>query len=93
MTGLRQWLVARFGDPVEVVIYGRSPCGLCDKAEVLLRSECPRAVVTKVNIDADEDLLRRFHLRVPVIEVAGKVVAEGAIQPGQLRAAIASSSQ
>lgn len=75
-------------DPVEVVLYGRSPCGLCDKAEALLRRECPRAVVTKVDIDRDEDLLRRFHIRVPVVEVAGQVVAEGLIQPGELRTAV-----
>lgn len=88
MSRLRDWVANRRGGAVEVTFYGRSPCGLCDKAEALLRAECPRAQITKIDIDDDDELLGRFHIRVPVIEVAGQVVAEGAIRPGELRAAV-----
>lgn len=80
--------VLRRPDPVTVTFYGRSPCGLCDKAMALLLAEVPHAEVDYRDIDDDDDLLARFHIRVPVVEVAGRVVAEGAIAPGQFRAAL-----
>ena len=72
-------------EPVEVVLYGRSPCGLCDKARAQLAAEVPEAVVRYRDIDTDDDLLAAYHVRVPVVEVGGEVVAEGAIAPGELR--------
>lgn len=36
------------------------------------------------DIDAADDLLRDFGLRIPVVRVDGAVVAEGSIQPGLL---------
>lgn len=90
MSRLARWWHELTGraDPVHLVVYGRSPCGLCDKADALIAAEAPRAVVTKVDIDADDELLARFHVRVPVVELDGRVIAEGAIAPGAIRRAL-----
>ncbi len=50
--------------------------------------EAPTGSVELVDIDADEDLLRRYHVRVPVVQVDGRLVAEGQVGPGQIRAAV-----
>ena len=71
-----------------MVFHGRQPCGLCDKARALLEAEAPGAEVHHLDIDDDDELLRRYHVRVPVLEVDGEVIAEGAIAPGEIRTAL-----
>lgn len=71
-----------------VVVYTRQGCGLCARAEARVAAEAGRAEVVLVDIDTDPDLQRRFHVRVPVVEVDGVEVAEVEIAPGVVRAAI-----
>ena len=71
-----------------VVVYTRRGCGLCATAEGLARDEARRADVHLVDVDTDPDLQRRYHVRVPVVEVDGVEVAETLVQPGQVRAAV-----
>ena len=85
---LRALLPGGGGASVTVTVYGRSPCGLCDKAVALLAAEAPRATVVHVDIDTDDDLLRAYHVRVPVLEVDGEVLVEGAVRPGEIRDAL-----
>jgi hypothetical protein len=60
---------------IEVVLYGREGCCLCDDALEMLeriRSRHPEAfVVTQLDIEADADLLRRYLERIPVIAIDG----------------------
>lgn len=74
-----------------VVVHTRVGCGLCRTAEVLVAAEVDSTHVEVIDIDTDDALLRRYHIRVPVIEVDGEVVAEGQVRPGQIRAAVRSA--
>jgi len=72
----------------EVVVYTRATCGLCRRAEALVAREARRAVVRHVDVDSDEDLVRRYGVRVPVVVVDGVEVAELEVAPGSVRAAV-----
>jgi hypothetical protein len=76
-----------------VVVYTRRGCGLCAHAEARVAAEAGRAVVVLVDVDTDPDLQRRFHVRVPVVEVDGVEVAEVEVPPGVVRAAIRAASR
>ena len=58
-----------------VVLYGRPECHLCDEARALLR-EVAGTGWREVDIDSDDELLRTYLERIPVIEVDGRVVSE-----------------
>lgn len=71
-----------------VVVYTRAGCGLCATAERQVTAEAGRAVVVMVDVDTDPDLQRRFHVRVPVVEVDGVEIAEVQVPPGTVRRAV-----
>jgi glutaredoxin len=72
----------------EVVVYTRARCGLCHRAEALVAREAARARVRHVDVDGDEELVRRYGVRVPVVEVDGVEVAELEVAPGTVRRAV-----
>ncbi len=74
--------------PPEVVVYTRSGCGLCRRAEALVAAEARRAIRRTVDVDTDEALIRRYGVRVPVVCVDGVEVAELELAPGTVRRAI-----
>lgn len=75
--------------PTRIVVYTRRQCGLCRQAEALVAELAPpTAEVVHLDVDEDEDLLRRYHLRVPVVDVDGIEVAAAPIDPAALRAAL-----
>jgi hypothetical protein len=63
-----------------VTLYGRSGCHLCDQA----RDQILRIVdgsgsdveLRELEIEADEELMRAYLERIPVVEVDGRVVSE-----------------
>ena len=62
-----------------VVLYGRPGCHLCDEARRVLlglRSEGREFDLEEVDIESDDDLLRRYLERIPVVTVDGRVVSE-----------------
>lgn len=71
-----------------VTVYTRQGCGLCRRAEELVAREARRHDVELVDIDEDPELQRRYNVRVPVVSVDGVEVAELAIEPGEIRAAL-----
>jgi glutaredoxin len=73
----------------EVVVYTRQGCGLCRRAEELVRREAWSSVVSTVDIDTDPDLIDRYTVRVPVVTVDGREVAELEVAPGEIRRAVA----
>ena len=80
----------------EVVLYGRPGCHLCDEARELLaelRAEHPGLVLREIDIERDEELLRRYLERIPVIEVAGRVVSELVPDRTALSAALLHTSE
>ncbi len=77
------------GRDVEVVVYTRAGCGLCARAEELVRREAgARASIAYVDVDGDESLIRRYGVRVPVVEVDGVEVAELQVEAGVVRRAV-----
>lgn len=72
----------------EVIIYTRSGCGLCAHAQRLVAREARRANVITVDVDRTEDLVDRYGVRVPVVEVDGVEVAELELLPGVVRRAV-----
>lgn len=71
-----------------VTVFSRQGCGLCATAERLARQEARRAEVVVVDVDTDPELQRRYHVRVPVVVVDGREVAEVVVEPGTVRAAV-----
>jgi len=66
-----------------ITLYGRPGCHLCDEArEVLDRVGEPYDVV---DIESDEDLLRRYLERIPVVAVDGEERFEFFVDEYQLR--------
>ncbi|GAC1458373.1 MAG: hypothetical protein NVSMB8_06940 [Candidatus Limnocylindrales bacterium] len=59
------------GSPLTVRLYERAGCHLCDEAHRALRRirlDSPLEI-HRIDVDADDALLRRYTLRVPVIAV------------------------
>ena len=62
----------------EVILYGRDGCCLCDDARVVLervRARHPFVLVER-DIDTDEQLLRSYLERIPVVAIDGVEVFE-----------------
>jgi glutaredoxin len=68
---------------MDVILYTRAGCHLCDEAREVLELEGlqPRLV----DIDADADLRQRFNECVPVVEIDGKVRFRGRVDRVLLR--------
>ncbi len=56
--------------PSRVVLYTRSGCHLCEDAKALLVRHGLR--VDEVDIDVDPELVERYGLCVPVVEIEGR---------------------
>jgi glutaredoxin len=69
--------------PIEVVLYSRTGCHLCDEAELVLIQHGLQPAV--VNIDDDPTLRERFDTCVPVVEFDGKIRFRGRVDPVLLR--------
>jgi hypothetical protein len=81
------------GEQLEVVLYGRAGCHLCDEARVGLErlrdAEGAPIALREVDIDGDEALHRELLERIPVIEIAGERVCELFCDIDAVRARIA----
>lgn len=74
--------------PPDVVVFTRRGCGLCRTAEELAAAEVAPDQLRLVDVDEDEALTRRYHVRVPVVAVDGIEVAEGRVRAGEIAAAV-----
>lgn len=70
-----------------ILLFTRSGCHLCEVAEDLLGFH--RGDVRLVDVDADPAAAARYGLRVPVLEIDGRVVLEGRFDEPRLMAALA----
>ena len=62
-----------------VTLYSRPECHLCEQARralLALREEGRRFRLREVDIENDENLLRTYLERIPVIEIGGEIVSE-----------------
>lgn len=72
---------------MQIVLYSRRGCHLCERAEDMLASRI--AEMSVVDVDSSADLAREFGTRVPVVEVNGRVVIEGRFDEPELLARLA----
>ena len=76
-----------------VTLYGRPGCHLCDDARATLervRRETPFELVER-DIEADDDLLRRYLERIPVVALDGRDLFDYFVDERALRAALSSA--
>jgi glutaredoxin len=69
--------------PVEVVLYTRQGCHLCDEAKAVLAEEGLR--IREVDVDGDPELRSLHGDWVPVVEMDGKVRFRGRVNRVLLR--------
>jgi glutaredoxin len=80
--------------PRTVTLYGRDGCHLCDDARVVLervRADTPFRLVER-DIETDDDLLRRYLERIPVVAVDGRELSDFFVDEDALRAALSSAA-
>jgi hypothetical protein len=77
--------------PLEVTLYTRPGCHLCDqaKAEIAPLLREAGAVLHQVNIDLDETLRKRYDVDIPVIFLGPRKVAKHLVNPVQFRRQLA----
>ncbi|MEX2533305.1 MAG: glutaredoxin family protein [Nitriliruptoraceae bacterium] len=73
---------------IAVVLYTRYNCDLCDQADELIVREARGCTYRIIDIDGDDELVKRYGIRIPVVSVNGQDVAEGALALGVVRAAV-----
>ena len=75
---------------MKVTLYTSAECGLCRKAEVVLRrlQAKIRFDLDLVNINEDDVLFRQFWDRIPVVMVDGQEVAAAPVDEKRLVAAL-----
>ncbi len=66
-----------------LVLYGRPGCHLCDDARAVL--ERVGAPFAEVNIEGDDDLLRRYLERIPVVALDGEELFDFHVDEARLR--------
>ena len=69
-----------------MILYSRPRCHLCDEAREALAGM--RIGFEEVDIEGDETLHAAFLERIPVVEIAGRVVSELDIDEAAVHAAI-----
>jgi glutaredoxin len=72
-----------------VVLYSRPGCHLCDEARdaiLRLRDEGVDFELREVDIESDDELLKRYLELIPVVCVDGEQVSELRLDLGALRA-------
>jgi glutaredoxin len=81
--------------PPRVVLYTRPDCHLCDEARAgleSLRADGLEFELEEIDIDSDDELLRRFLERIPVVELDGEIVSELWLDPDEIRARLGTLS-
>jgi len=71
---------------MQVVLYSRAGCHLCDDARAVLLAERARSPfdLEEVDIETSDDLLREYGVRVPVVAIDGVETFEYTVDPGEL---------
>ena len=80
----------------KVRLYARPDCHLCDEARAeleALRAAGPSFELEEVDIEGDDELLKAYLERIPVIELDGSVISELGLDADGLRARLATLSR
>ena len=78
---------------VSVVIYSRPGCHLCDEAkDVMQTAGCSdRFTLEEVNIESDNELLRKYRYDIPVVTIDGVEAFKHRVDPEQFRIRVQSA--
>jgi len=73
-----------------VVLYARAGCHLCDEARAVIEAVRARSpfAFEEVDIEADDELVRDYGIRIPVVTVDGVERFEIAVDAGDLEALV-----
>jgi glutaredoxin len=71
----------------EVILYGKPGCHLCEDARALLERLSTRSPlrIHEVDIRGDQELFRRYDVRIPVIVIDGRIELDAPITEAKLR--------
>ncbi len=71
---------------MQVTLYSRPGCHLCDEARAVLQAERERTPfeLVEVDIETSDALVAAFGIRIPVVVVDGAEVFEYTVDPGEL---------
>jgi glutaredoxin-like protein DUF836 len=71
--------------PARLVLYERDGCHLCEEARVLLDDMLGSDAYTRVDIEANDDLVLRYGFRIPILALDGVDRLDGPITAPDLR--------
>lgn len=72
-----------------VTVYSRPGCHICDEALAELeriRAEHPGLELEVIDIDRDDELLKRYLERIPVVEIGGEEISDLVLDGDAVRA-------
>lgn len=71
----------------EVILYKKRQCHLCDVAldQLKLLQDELKFTLNIIDIEADETLMERYGLFIPVVEIGGEVVQYGHIDENVIK--------
>jgi 4a-hydroxytetrahydrobiopterin dehydratase len=70
---------------VDVTLFTRAGCSLCEKAKAAIRASGVPARIAEVDIDADPESRRRYTDDVPVVRIDGTDVFRHSVDPQEFR--------
>jgi glutaredoxin len=75
---------------VEVVLYSRPGCHLCEVARDLVLAERARApfTFTEIDIESNDELIKEYGIRIPVVTVDGEERFEIEVDPAAFAQAV-----
>jgi glutaredoxin len=73
-----------------VVLYSRRGCHLCDEARAVILSVRARQPFgfDEIDIETDDDLLREYAIRIPVVTIDGEERFEIAVDRNELESLV-----
>ena len=76
---------------MHVVLYSRPGCHLCDDARAVIEAERLRTPfdLDEVDIETDDELVKEYGIRIPVVTVDGVERFEISVDPVELSRALA----
>ena len=78
---------------MDVVLYSRPGCHLCDEARAVLEAQRARTpfALREIDVETDDALELAYGIRIPVVVIDGEERFEIAVDPGELAAAVGGS--
>jgi glutaredoxin len=70
-----------------VIVYSRPGCHLCDEAKAAIQnSNCAdRYTLEEVNIESDNELLKKYKYDIPVVTIDGEEAFKHRVDPAEFK--------